>query len=51
MDPSFVMNFQKREGFEKLIEIRNLIQKELSSAEVRSHMRNDGDIKGLDIVF
>ena len=51
MDQKFLGNFNLRKDFEQLMKMRQLIKQKLSDPEVKTLMRNSGDIKSLEIVL
>jgi hypothetical protein len=50
LDPAFMSKFDLRTSFDALLALRSSLTVELSNPTLKSHMRAQGDLKGLEFV-
>jgi hypothetical protein len=50
IDPKFLAQFEQRDQFEELLDIRTKLKELFEDSKIKNLMRNNGDMKGLEIV-
>ena len=50
IDPKLLAQFEQRDQFEELLDIRTKLKELFEDSKIKNLMRNNGDMKGLEIV-